>query len=50
MKISESFRFDVQEMRRFNFMKAEDLDNMFAEGEGVLGQVDLSKIRHPNQE
>jgi len=31
-------------------MKAEDLDKVFDEGEGVLGQVDLSKIRRPNQE
>jgi hypothetical protein len=31
-------------------MKAEDLDKMFDEGEGVLNQVDLSKIRRPNQE
>jgi len=31
-------------------MKAEDLDKLFDEGEGVLGQVDLSKIRRPNQE
>jgi hypothetical protein len=31
-------------------MKAEDLDKMFDEGEGVLNQVDLSKTRRPNQE
>lgn len=31
-------------------MIAEDLDKVFDEGEGVLGQVDFSKIRRPNQE
>ena len=39
----------VQEMRRFLYMKADDLDNMFDEGDGILDHVDLSKVRRPNQ-
>lgn len=31
-------------------MKAKELDNKFDEGKSVLGHLDLSKARRPNQE
>ena len=37
-------------MMRLNFMKAEELDQMFDEGVEILEHFDLSSARHPGLE